>query len=249
LVNKTKINILFIGNDPLTDNFLKTELEKIGYQISYKATEFDLVSSFITNYTKPDLLIFDNSIQKYENIINENIILKFDIPILFILTKPENIFIEKLENHIIYDYIVKNSPISYISEKLSSLFEKRLLLKKSSPENNDASNTVDAFALHEIICDIHGNPIDYRFIDADQKFLNRIGKNKEEIIGKTALELFPETEQTWINVFGRVALTGQPEKIIHYSKEFNNYYEARIYSPEKGKFLALFIDLKKINEK
>lgn len=101
---------------------------------------------------------------------------------------------------------------------------------------------LEAFALHEIILDDRGNPVDYRFIDADNKFLRRIGKTREELIGKTVLELFPATEKIWIETFGRVALSGKPEVLKAYSSVFDNYYEARAYCPERGKFLALFID-------
>lgn len=105
-----------------------------------------------------------------------------------------------------------------------------------------AGDLLEAFALHEIICDDAGNPIDYRFLDADNKFLRRVNKTKEELVGKTASELFPNTERVWLETFGRVALTGKPEVLRSYSSEFGISYEARVYSPERGKFLALFID-------
>ena len=108
--------------------------------------------------------------------------------------------------------------------------------------HSPAGELLEAFALHEIICDDAGNPVDYRFLDADNKFLRRVNKTKEELVGKTASELFPNTERVWIETFGRVALTGKPEVLRSYSSEFGNSYEARVYSPEKGKFLALFID-------
>jgi hypothetical protein len=101
---------------------------------------------------------------------------------------------------------------------------------------------LEAYALHEIILDRNGKAIDYRYLDVDSNFLKRINKPKDEIVGKTALELYPKTEQVWIDTFARVALTGTPEVLLHYSSEFGTFYEARIFSPEAGKFIAVFID-------
>ncbi len=110
----------------------------------------------------------------------------------------------------------------------------------------DTDGSIDAFALHEIICDADGKPVDYRFLDADANFLKRVGMSKEDLIGKTALELFPNTEPFWIETFGRVALSGKSETVTQYSVELDKLYEARIYSPEKGQFMALFIDVQKL---
>lgn len=104
---------------------------------------------------------------------------------------------------------------------------------------------LESYALHEIILDNNGKAVNYRYLDVDTNFLKRINKTKEEIIGKTALDLYPKTEQVWIDTFARVALSGIPEAILHYSIEFETFYEARIFSPEKGKFIALFIDSSK----
>ena len=53
---------------------------------------------------------------------------------------------------------------------------------------------VDAFALHEIICDEQGTPIDYRFLSVNPAFETMAGVKAEDIIGKTVLDIFPNTE-------------------------------------------------------
>jgi PAS domain-containing protein len=50
---------------------------------------------------------------------------------------------------------------------------------------------LNGFALHEIVYDEYGKPCDYRFLDANPAFEKIIGMEKEEILGKTSLEIFP----------------------------------------------------------
>ena len=53
---------------------------------------------------------------------------------------------------------------------------------------------LDGHAVHEIICDETGRPIDYRFLDINPAFEAMTGLGRE-IIGKTVLEVMPGTEQ------------------------------------------------------
>ena len=47
---------------------------------------------------------------------------------------------------------------------------------------------VDAFALHEIICDNQGVPVDYRFLGINKAFEEMTGVKAEDILGKTVLK-------------------------------------------------------------
>ena len=69
------------------------------------------------------------------------------------------------------------------------------------------------------------------------------GLKKEELIGKTVLEVLPETESFWIETYGRVALTGNSVQFDHFSKQLNKYFEVRAYSPQYGQFVAMFNDI------
>ena len=104
-------------------------------------------------------------------------------------------------------------------------------------------NMNDGFALHKIILDENNKPVDYEFIEANPIFLERIGMKAEDLLNHTALELFPKTEQAWIDTFGQVALSGQPMRFTNYSVEMNRYYETRLYCPRPGYFAGLFTDI------
>ena len=99
------------------------------------------------------------------------------------------------------------------------------------------------FALHEIILDENQKPKDYRFIAVNESFEKITGYKAKELVGKNALELFPQTEKYWIDMFGNVALTGKPILYENYSSELNKYFEMYVYSPKKGQFALIGRDI------
>jgi PAS domain S-box-containing protein len=101
---------------------------------------------------------------------------------------------------------------------------------------------VNGFALHEIICDEAGKPCDYRFIEVNSAFEKMTGLKAEKIVGKSVLEILPQTESYWIDNFGKVALTGESVQIEDYAREFDKYFEVLAYSTQKGQFATVFTD-------
>jgi PAS domain S-box-containing protein len=99
------------------------------------------------------------------------------------------------------------------------------------------------YALHEIICDPHGKPVDYRFLEMNAAFERQTGLVAREVLGKRALEVIPNLEPFWIETYGRVALTGQPERFENYAKNFNKYFSVFAFCPKHGQVLVLFEDI------
>ncbi|MFC1552740.1 ATP-binding protein [Candidatus Latescibacterota bacterium] len=104
-------------------------------------------------------------------------------------------------------------------------------------------NMSSGFALHEIITDDSGAPIDYRFLDINRSFEKLTGLKKEELVGKTVLEALPGTEMEFIEKYGDVALTGEPIEFEQNATESNKYYHINAYCPDKGKFAVIFSDV------
>ena len=98
-------------------------------------------------------------------------------------------------------------------------------------------------ALHEIICDKEGKPIDYLFLDVNSAFEKMTGRNKKDLIGKTMLEVLPETESYWIETYGSVALTGNSAQFDNYAKHLKKHFEVKAYSLKFGQFVAVFNDI------
>ncbi|OGK12875.1 MAG: hypothetical protein A2W80_08240 [Candidatus Riflebacteria bacterium GWC2_50_8] len=102
---------------------------------------------------------------------------------------------------------------------------------------------LNGFAQHEIICDPQGRPIDYRFLDINPAFERLTGLKAEEVIGKTALEIMPDLERYWIDIYGKVALTGQPALFENYSAPLGKHFEITSFCPKPGQFACIFSDI------
>ncbi len=93
---------------------------------------------------------------------------------------------------------------------------------------------VQQISYYRMIYDAEGRPIDYVFLAVNRAFELESGKAREDLIGRNVLSIYPETEQYWIDCFGRVAKTGIPEHISNYSATFRKWYNVLAYSPKPG---------------
>ncbi len=105
------------------------------------------------------------------------------------------------------------------------------------------SEMPEAFALHEIICDASGVPVDYRYLDMNPAFEILTNLKRTEVFGKTIRQLFPNTESLLIERYGRVALTGESLLFEDYSIELHRYYRIAAFCPKKGQFAVIFSDI------
>lgn len=104
-------------------------------------------------------------------------------------------------------------------------------------------NMVTGFVLHEIICDDGGLPVDYRYLEINPAFEQLTGLSARELVGRTVSEVLPAVEKYWIEIFGRVALTGKPVACQNYFADLGKYYETWVFSPKRGQFAVVFSDV------
>jgi PAS domain S-box-containing protein len=107
-------------------------------------------------------------------------------------------------------------------------------------------NMLDAFALHSILLDDSGQPVDYVFLEANRAFEDLTGLRRDQILGKRVTEVLPGIETSdfdWIGTYGRVALTGVGIEFEQYAQPLDRWYQVRAYSPERGYFATLFEDV------
>jgi two-component system, cell cycle sensor histidine kinase and response regulator CckA len=136
--------------------------------------------------------------------------------------------------------------INYIAVKRDVTRERELERERDASEALFRRLFVEmqsGMAVHEIICDEHGSPVDYRFLDANPAFETYTGLRGADIVGKTAHEILPDLEREWIERYGRVALTGEPDEFERYNASLDRYYQVRAYSPAPGQFAVMFNDV------
>jgi PAS domain S-box-containing protein len=99
----------------------------------------------------------------------------------------------------------------------------------------------EAYFLAEMIVDADGNAVDYRLIETNAAFERMTGLSRAD--GSTALELVPDLEQYWIDTYAKVALTGEPAVVDHWSEGLGRWFEgSAVAAGEPGRFAVLFKD-------
>lgn len=99
------------------------------------------------------------------------------------------------------------------------------------------------FALHEIILDEDGSPVDFKYLNINPEFEKITGLKAEKVIGQKATEIIDKLEYHWIEKYGYVALTGNELRFVEHSEALDKYFEVYAFSPQYGQFATLFYDV------
>jgi signal transduction histidine kinase len=81
----------------------------------------------------------------------------------------------------------------------------------------------EGFCIIEVLFDADGKPYDYLFIETNAAFENQTGI--AQAVGKTVREIVPGHEAHWFEIYGNVALTGQPVRFENEARELNRFYD------------------------
>ena len=102
---------------------------------------------------------------------------------------------------------------------------------------------LEGFALHEILCDESGRPVDYRFLSINPAFEKITGCRASDTVGRTVREILPEIEEEWIERYGHVALTGEAVHFESHSSPLGRDFQVTAYRPKEGQFAVVFEDI------
>jgi|GEM_PF-5090493 len=89
-----------------------------------------------------------------------------------------------------------------------------------------------------------GLPLDYQFVEVNDAFGQQSGIEQAE--GQWVRQLHPQLEEFWFKTYRDVAVTGQPVRFEHESKELQRWfsvYAFRIGQPEEMLVAILFSDI------
>ena len=106
-------------------------------------------------------------------------------------------------------------------------------------------DTIEAgFCIVELKFNDAGKAEDYRFVEFNRAFEQQTGMAGAE--GTWMRDLKPDHEQHWFDIYGRVALTGEPVRFENEAAELGRWYDVHAYridEPEAHRVAVLFNDI------
>ncbi len=104
-------------------------------------------------------------------------------------------------------------------------------------------NMNQGLAVHEVIFNDEGKPVDYRFTYMNEKYEELTGFRNADVLGKTILEIVPQISQKTIEKYTQVAITGKAIHFESYSRTQKIYYEVEIYQSSENHFAVILSDI------
>ena len=102
-------------------------------------------------------------------------------------------------------------------------------------------NMSEGIAYCRMLFDDSGRPADFVFLDVNSAFPTLTGL--KDVVGKGMTELIPGIRESNPELFetcGRVAVTGQPEKLEVEIRSLGTWLSTSVHSPERDHFMAVF---------
>ena len=126
-------------------------------------------------------------------------------------------------------------------------------LRESEEKNRAIVENMDvAYAVHKIIENQNGIPIDYTFLEVNDAFERLTGLRRENILNKRVTEVFPGIESAkpdLITLYGKVAQTGKTIKFEIYFEPLKKNYSITAFSTRRGIFTSTFQEIGELKKK
>ena len=124
------------------------------------------------------------------------------------------------------------------------LFEK--LLDRDRESELIFNNMLNGFALHKMIYNEEGVPVDYLYLSANKAF--SIVTGLPNPTGKTVKEVLPNMDESWIEIFQLVIENNQPTRIQRYDEPTLRWYDIVAFKVRDVEFAVFFTDITQFKE-
>lgn len=101
----------------------------------------------------------------------------------------------------------------------------------------------EGVALHEILRDEEGKPVDYRIVEVNPAYSAHTGIAQAEAVGRRASELYGGGPAPYLDVYARVAGTGEPARFEVHFAPMDRHFRISAFSAGCDRFATVFADI------
>jgi len=250
-----KIRILIVEDEAVVALELQNTLESLGYEVTDRvATGFETIASVAGD--APDLILMDIRLKgdmdgiDAARIVQEQI----DLPVIFLTAYADDEILKRARHVRPFGYLMK--PINErdlrtaieIAVYSDTIDSKRKLaeneLKEREKQYDKLFNSMlNGFLLVEIIFNKTGEAYDWRYLKVNPAMEKLMSRTAEEVVGKTAREIFQGFSDEWFDVFASIADNPGGDIFEIYAPFFGGYFQVAAYVLKENQVAAVFSDI------
>ena len=91
----------------------------------------------------------------------------------------------------------------------------------------------EGFALCELVRDVDGRAVDYRWLEVNHALERVSGVKREQVVGRRASELLPDEYKRWLKVYADVVDRGEGGRFERESTQLQRWFEVKV-APHGG---------------
>ncbi|MFW5870286.1 MAG: HAMP domain-containing protein, partial [Candidatus Sumerlaeota bacterium] len=131
-----------------------------------------------------------------------------------------------------------------LKEEISQHQASRRALAESEQRYHQLFSEMSAgFAVLDVLFDKKGHVADCVFLEVNSRFASNTGLKAEKVLGHRTSEIFPNMDPEWLDIFGKVAKTGEPVHGEDYVADLERYFDMRVFCPKRGQIAIVFVDI------
>ncbi|MFA5035037.1 MAG: PAS domain S-box protein [Candidatus Margulisiibacteriota bacterium] len=130
-----------------------------------------------------------------------------------------------------------------LSDGLNSLLFANELRESEARFRSLYDSMNEGMAVHQLINDQQGNPIDYVLQDVNPAFERLTGIKKAQAVGQKATKLYAQEKAPYLDIYARVVVTGKPEMFDTDYEAMNKSFSISAFALGEGRFATVFFDI------
>lgn len=237
--------ILLLGHSADDAELVTGELLRAGLLTELHRVEDEATFSAALDTWVPDLILSDWNLPGFSGhaalaIAQQR---RPEVPFVILVNSMEELAAAHALRHGVTDCIFKHQLDRLgpsVGRALKEAQAQRALRERDATYRSLFVNMLNGFAYCRMLFE-DGKPLDFVYLAVNPAFEQQTGL--KDVVGKRVTELIPgirESDPQLFEIYGRVALTGRPERFESYVEAMRMWFSISVYCPEHEHFVAVF---------